>query len=178
MSLASVVIVRNKNDGGARESRLVSGWTVEGAPEQASSGPGAPEQGATPEPLVAAFAAAEQQTDESGAGGSEPTGERAQMSNATLVVLGVFGGIYLMYTWVWFSWAEYYASANDLVAASSGSLGGVLQQIVFWIAPLAPIGWFFTALLMNRGASTLRLALWIVLGAVVLVPLPMIMWGA
>ena len=165
-----MVIVRNKNEGGARESRLASGWTVEGAPEQV----------AIPEQLEAedAVAAASLQRDDASVDDNEPSGERVQMSNATLVILGVFGGIYLMYTWVWFSWAQFYASANDQVAASSGSLGGVLQQIVFWIAPLAPIGWFLTALLMNRGASALRLALWIVLGAVVLVPLPMIMWGA
>lgn len=161
--------MQKKNEGEGRESRLASGWTVGGAPSPAD-----------PVQPVETTAAA---SPETGDGSNSETGttlsdERVQMSNATLVILGVFGGIYLMYTWVWFSWAEYYASANDLLAASSGSLGGVLQQIVFWAAPLAPIGWFLTALLLNRGASAWRLGLWIVLGAVVLAPLPMFMWGA
>lgn len=165
------------NDGEARESRLASGWTVEGASADT------PVDGATftesSHDLVSA-ASVDTAADAgvSDADAADVSGQHAQMSNATLVLLGIFGGIYLMYTWVWLSWAKYSANANDLVAASSGSLGGALQQVVFWIAPLAPIGWFLCAVLLNRGASTLRLALWIVLGAVVLAPLPMFMWGS
>lgn len=161
--------MQKDNDGEGRESRLASGWTVEGSPSAKAPAP-APvpvEPEALPADLEGEAASAEEVLD-----------TRVQMSNSALVILGVFGGIYLMYTWVWFSWAEYYESANNLLAASSGSLGGVLQQIVFWVAPLAPLGWFLCALLLNRGAPTWRLALWIVLGAVVLVPLPMFTWSA
>lgn len=159
--------MQKDNDSEGRESRLASGWTVEGA-----ANPRTP----APQPVEPEAPAAAASPDDPGVE-AEIADTRVQMSNASLVILGVFGGIYLMYTWVWFSWAEYYESANNLLAASSGSLGGVLQQIVFWAAPLAPIGWFLCALLLNRGAPTWRLALWIVLGAVVLVPLPMFTWG-
>lgn len=154
--------MRKNNDSSARESKLASGWTVESAPA-------APEADEVAEDVT---------VDSNGVLDVEADAQSQQMSNATLVILGVFGGIYLMYTWVWFSWAKYHAGINDLVAAGSGSLGGILQQIVLWVGPLAPIGWFFCALILNKGAPTWRLAMWIVLGAVVLVPLPMIMWGA
>lgn len=155
------------NDGEARESRLASGWTVEGSGAQESAEPVA--SGASADDAVAPAA---NETDE-----TETGDERGQVSNAALVILGVFGGVYLMYSWVWLSWARASATANNLAAASSGSLGGVLQQVVFWAAPLAPIGWFLCVMLLNKGASTLRLAFWIVVGAVVLVPLPMFIWG-
>ncbi|WP_017793658.1 hypothetical protein [Leucobacter salsicius] len=169
--------MQKDNDSEGRESRLASGWTVEGAPSAKAPAP-TPEPEALEAPSSALEGDAAGEAPADAAGEAEITDTRVQMSNAALVVLGVFGGIYLMYTWVWFSWAEYYESANNLLAASSGSLGGVLQQIVFWVAPLAPIGWFLCALLLNRGAPTWRLALWIVIGAVVLVPLPMFTWGA
>ncbi|MBP1327528.1 hypothetical protein JOF28_002760 [Leucobacter exalbidus] len=173
--------MRKKNESAARESRLANGWTVEGAPNAAeadvAAGAAAAGDASIAESAAALNAPVASENDHDDAELGTDQGP-AQMSNAMLVILGVFGGIYLMYTWVWFSWAEYYASANNLVAASSGSLGGVLQQIVLWVAPLAPIGWFLSVLLLNRGASTARIALWIVIGAVVLAPLPMFVWGA
>lgn len=177
--------MRKKNDGEARESRLASGWTVEGAEPQGdaatpavlsetptstgdASGAGVTANAATND-TVADVAADE-------AAGAEL--ERSQMSNAMLVVLGVFGGIYLMYAWVWLSWADFYAGASSAAAASSGTLGGILQQAAFWAAPLAPIGWFLSAMLLNRGKKSWKLVTWIVIGAVVLVPLPMFVGGA
>ncbi len=96
------------------------------------------------------------------------------MSNGALVVLGVFGGLYLLYTWGWFIIAQAYSGNNAVTAAGSGLIGGVLQQIVFWAAPLAAPLWFFTALALSRGGRTKRLAILLLVGAVVLVPLPML----
>lgn len=103
---------------------------------------------------------------------------KPQFSNLALVLLGLFGGLYLLYAWVWLSWAQYYAPANASLAASAGALGGTSQNIVFWLAPLAPILWFLAALLLGRGKKLRSLVLWIVIGAIVLLPLPVFDgWG-
>lgn len=161
--------MRRKTDGEPRESALASGWVVE---------PDAPETMA---------AAAESAQDTAGAvavGESEgaPAGsdaeaieraqDPAQVSNAALVLFGVFGGLYILYTWVWMTWAQYYSIINSATAAGSGSIGGVLQQIIFWAAPAAPALWFLSAVMLGRH-RTGRLAVSLLIGAVVLLPVPM-----
>lgn len=146
--------MRNGTPEEPRESTLASGWTVEGAnapaPEIAE-----PSREADPQPGIEA---------------------PEQISNLALVLFGVVGGLYLLYAWIWLSWAQFYASQNTQVAEGSGSLGSVLQQIVFWTAPLAPILWFATAVLLNRG-SMRKSVFWLALGAVLLVPLPVFSGG-
>lgn len=146
--------------GEERESALQSGWTVEAAPS-------------IPEPVepVTPAATASERGDADDA--SEPDARPKQMSNLTVVLLGLSGGLFMLYAWVWMSWAQYYADVNAAVAAGSGSIGGVLQQIVFWIAPLAPVFWFISALVLAR-TQTRKLVLALVIGLVVTFPLPMI----
>lgn len=96
---------------------------------------------------------------------------RSSFSNAALVFLGVLGGVYLLYAWIWLSWAQSFASFNAQAAGAAGSLGGALQQFVIWLAPLAPILWFAAAVLMNRG-SFKKTVLWVLIGALLLLPLP------
>lgn len=145
--------------GEERESALQSGWTVE-------ANPGANDPVA-PEPEV------EDARDTADALAADaPTGP-AQMSNLTVVLLGLSGGLFLLYAWVWMSWAQYYADVNAAVVAGSGSIGGVLQQMVFWIAPLAPILWFISALVLTRNRAR-RLTVALVLGLIVTFPLPMV----
>lgn len=143
-----------------RESSLASGWTVE--PDRADA-------------ASVATASTEKHADDALAA-AQVTGQVNEgpvaTSNLALVLFGVFGGLYLLYTWVWISWAQYYSGVNEITAAGSGSIGGVLQQIVFWVAPAAPAVWFLSALVMNRG-RTGRLAVVLLVGAIVLVPIPM-----
>lgn len=175
-----------------RESSLASGWTVEGeaapvaAPADAPLGAEPVRRGPDAGPVATAAAVATPRSE--GAGTPSPSlagethdaereaerDERPQMSNGALVVLGVFGGLYLLYTWGWFIIAQAYSGNNAVTAAGSGLIGGVLQQIVFWAAPLAAPLWFFTALALSRGGRTKRLAILLLVGAVVLVPLPML----
>lgn len=135
----------------ARESSLSSGWTVEATPA-----PAAPAAPIAPEP------------------GAAPAGEEPAISNVAVMLLGVFGGVFLLYSWAWFTIAQYYSAVNAATAATSGSLGGVLQQIIFWVAPLAPAAWFVTSLVLCRTRGTLALALALVLGMLVLLPLPLL----
>lgn len=142
----------------ARESSIASGWTVEG--EDA------------PEP----------QSGEAFVGSGDPGVEAEteneadapyQLSAGALVLLGLIGGVYLLYSVVWFSWANYYSVVNAAVADGSGTLGGVLQQVAFWIAPLAPALWFVSVLILCRDSRLGKKLIWLLVGAVLLVPLPM-----
>lgn len=162
--------MRKRTPRGARESALASGWTVEGdAPDT--------DQVPAPTPLVANPALGRDPA------GAEPAADGAQanesdgLSNAAIVLLGAFGGIYLLYSWGWFIVAQAYSAVNSSTAAGSGIVGGVLQQIIFWAAPVAPAAWLITAILLTRGRGTGRLALALVVGAIVLIPLPMLVSG-
>ncbi len=166
----------------ARESALASGWTVEGDPapqiEDAADGAAEADPGVVSAD-AAEHAAADAAADAPGAAGGAASDDlaeapREQVSNGALVALGVFGGLYLLYTLGWANVAQAYATVNALTAAGSGSLGGILQQIVFWAAPIAPAMWFFTALVLARGKGTARLTILLAVGAVVLLPLPML----
>ncbi|MGO1435259.1 MAG: hypothetical protein ACTJFR_01750 [Canibacter sp.] len=139
---------------GQRDSSLASGWVVH-------------------EEIVAAAPATE-----SDAGAAGPTEVRAaQVSNAAVVLLGVFGGLYLLYTWGWFTIVQVYQNLNLINASASGAVGGVLQYVLFWIIPLAPALWFLCTLWMTWGKPTKYLALWLVLGTIVLMPLPLLLGG-
>ena len=152
---------KNADRGGTRESALQSGWVVETA---ASEQP--PVTDAVIEP-------ADTPSDAAGEDGSAAEGSQAQLGNLAVVLLGLAGGLYLLYAWVWMSWAQHYAGVNAAAAAGSGSIGGALQQIVFWISPLAPILWFATALVIHR-AHQRKLAIALIIGLIVTLPLPMI----
>lgn len=176
--------------GEERESALQSGWTVEAAPDV--SGPAAPERserlgsrtdhGAGDAPAAPAtgdaapvsdtVAPADAATEAAAASDAAAAGP-AQMSNLTVVLLGLTGGLFALFAWVWMSWAQYYADVNAAAAAGSGSIGGVLQQIVFWIAPLAPVAWFVAALALTRHQPR-KLTVALVVGLIVTFPLPMI----
>lgn len=157
--------MQKKSSPEPRESSLARGWTVESDAADVSAdaldAPVADHLGATP-----------------GAEAPEPEAVAdagpQQMSNAALVVLGVYGGLYLLYTWGWLTIAQAYAEVNALAAAGSGSIGGALQQILFWAAPFAPILWFIAALSFSRGGKTRRLTILLSVGVIVLVPLPML----
>lgn len=165
--------MRNKSPREPREPRdsaLASGWTVEGAATPVSeSAATASEANGAPDP-VPESPAADAGADPAGASSES----RQQLSNGALVLLGVIGGLYLIYTYVWMTWAQYYSGVNTAVAANSGVIGGALQQTVFWAAPAAPALWFLSAVLLNRGRSTGRLAVALIVGAILLVPVPML----
>lgn len=170
--------MRKKTEREPRESALGRGWRVESdaadsvVSSAASSVEGASVEGASANSSLAAEPASSQ--DDTGSANVSVDEDAPAVSNGALVVLGVFGGLYLLYAWGWFIVAQAYSSVNAWAAAGSGSVGGVLQQIVFWAAPLGPVLWFSIALLLSRGGRTKRLAIMLLVGAVVLLPLPML----
>lgn len=152
--------MRKKLDQSERASQLADGWVVAGGdPVDASS-----TTASANEPTV-----------------DELTGEvlrTGEVSNLTLVLYGVFGGMYLLYTVGWFFIAQYFANANAVTASTSGIIGGILQIIVFWAAALAPVGWFATTLVLSRTRHAWFLPVALMLGLVVLVPLPLFVGGS
>lgn len=144
-----------ENAGSSRESSIASGWTVEG---QSAEPPAS-------EDAVLELGSSETfENDES---------TPQQLSAGALVLLGLIGGVFLLYTMVWFSWANAKSVENSLVAGGSGSIGAILQQIVFWMAPVAPGLWFMSVLVLCRDSKLGKKLLWLLVGAAVLVPLPM-----
>lgn len=140
--------VTNANLPEPQPSGLASGWVVQ------------PESTPEPEPQTPTPAATQ---------ASSTPG----LSNIALMLLGVLGGVYLLYTWAWFETASVNAEANAATASDSGILGVILQQIMLWIAPLAPLLWFITSILAAKRRTGV-IALLLILGLIILLPFPVL----
>ena len=102
---------------------------------------------------------------------AEPA-ELAPMGNGTLIALGVFGGIYLLYAIGWIiGGARLWVFAVAAVPAPFfyASLG---------FAVAAPVLWFATAYLLTRSSRAWVWMAWLVAGVVLLLPWPFLMVGA
>lgn len=90
------------------------------------------------------------------------------MSAAVLVSLGILGGVYLLYTVGWFiSWRRFLYASNDeleLVAFH-------VQQV---LAIIAPALWFVVTMLLTRERKPAVRLLWLLAGALVLIPWPFV----
>lgn len=149
--------MRKRNQSTRSKAEIAGGWKVETQPPK-------------DEPMVdsrdLSFHTSEPETTTSG--------RVEQMSNTALMLLGVFGGFYLLYTWGWFIIAKEYSQINAVTAEGSGIIGGVLQQIIFWAAPFAPLTWFLIATGARRTKNTGVLAIALLLGALFLLPFPLL----
>lgn len=107
--------------------------------------------------------------------GNEPNSnpDRTQMSSMQLLAHGILAGVYLIYTITWLS----YIQANAYVA--TGFITQALHVLGYVLAVLAPAIWFGAVLTVTRGAGSLRNRLIALLvGAVILLPLPVLIAGA
>lgn len=93
----------------------------------------------------------------------------AQPGSAELVLLGVFAGVYLLYSIGWI-----------LTVVGIGGIGGAdpvaafMFQVGLWLAVLAPALWYVAAFAATRERPRPRLA-WLLVGAIVLVPFPFVL---
>jgi hypothetical protein len=86
------------------------------------------------------------------------------MSSVVLISLGLLGGIYLLYTVGWFiSWQRLVYTDPDLLELAAFRA----QQVLAIVA--APL-WFCATLFFTRERKPAVRLLWLVIGAVVLVP--------
>ena len=99
-------------------------------------------------------------------------GDRAPMGNATLISLGLFGGIYLLYVIGWIiGGLRLQGTAVFLVTSAAYQFG-------LWLAVLAPVFWFGAVFVLTRSSPTWVRLVWLLAGAALLVPWPFIMTGA
>ncbi len=88
----------------------------------------------------------------------------AVASGAALISLGIFVGIYALYTIGWFvSWQRFdYVAANRL-----DELGFSVQQALTIVAPAV---WFASVVALTRHRGPAARLLWLLLGALILIP--------
>lgn len=99
--------------------------------------------------------------------------ERTQMSSLALLAHGILAGIYLILTISWLRYVQLYGSEY------SGVFTQILHVASYVLAVLAPAAWFGAVLWRTRGARSLRARLiWLLVGAVVLLPLPLLIVSA
>ena len=99
-------------------------------------------------------------------------GERRSMGNATLIGLGVLGGIYLLYAVGWI------IGGLRLQGAAQYLVTDVMYQGSLWLAVLSPLIWFATVYLLSVGSKPWVRFAWTIAGVVLLLPWPFVMIGA
>ncbi len=99
-------------------------------------------------------------------------GEREPMGNATLIALGILGGVYLIYAIGWV------IGGLRLQGRAQYLVTDVMYQGSFWLAVLAPLLWFGTVFLLTMHSKSWIRFVWLVAGVVLLLPWPFIMIGA
>ena len=112
-------------------------------------------------------AATGQTTDADAAAADTTEADGAALSSAALVGMGILAGMYLLYTIGWFIG----------VARGVAPVGGPVAEFMFslgaWLAVAAPLAWFGVTCWLTGGHQRARLA-WLLIGVVVLAPLPFI----
>jgi hypothetical protein len=97
---------------------------------------------------------------------------RPSLSNAALIGLGIFAGVYLLLTLGWL------LGAGRLQLVAQLFLDPVAFQLTLWLAVAALPLWFVTVLWLTRTSPTwVRFAL-LGAGAVLLIPWPFVLAGA
>lgn len=131
---------------------------------------------AEPKALPDGFTAVGKGSDEVGRvhadGSVTMPGERQPMGNATLIALGILGGVYLIYA---IGWA---IGGLRLQGRAAYLVTDVMYQGSFWLAVLAPILWFATVFLLTMGSKPWVRFAWLIAGVALLLPWPFILIGA
>jgi len=96
--------------------------------------------------------------------------DRSPLSSFTLISLGVFGGIYLLFTIGWF------IGVNRIGNPLGDALASFMFDLGTWLAVAAPVAWFAVTLWLTRARPRGRI-LWLLLGVVLLAPLPLLVSG-
>lgn len=133
------------------QSALAPGWKVVGEPGTVSDG--AHTDG--------------EHTDDVQSDDEPSAADAAAASSAALIVLGVLGGVYLLYTVGWV------ITAGRVPNGSTDIVGGFMFDLGLWLAALAPALWFALSLWLTALGSRWRL-FWLLLGVLVLLPVPFV----
>lgn len=158
------------DDDPTRDDRVDQSAVENGAGPDA--GRPAPEPVALPEGFTAVGPGAEQVGRIEADGTVVMPGEPQPLGNAALVGVGALGGVYLLFTIGWI------VGGLRLAGVAQFLVSPVIYQVALWLAVLAAPLWFGTAYLLTRGAKTWVRFVWLVAGAVLLIPWPFAMVGA
>ncbi|BDZ38508.1 DNA polymerase III subunit gamma/tau [Microbacterium suwonense] len=121
-------------------------------------------QASVPTPATAAAA-------EAAADATDAEDEPQGLGTVSLVLLGILGGIYLLYTIGWI------IGGVGMQAPVMFTLPAVLYQAALWVAVLAPALWFAAVLVATRGSKDWVRVVWLIAGAALLVPWPFVVSG-
>lgn len=98
--------------------------------------------------------------------------DRPPLSTPMLLLVGIVGGIYLLYTIGWI------IGGLRLQSSAIFLIPDVMYQVALWVAVVSPALWFCASwLLTRRSASWVRVA-GLLGGVLLLVPWPFVMTGA
>jgi len=101
---------------------------------------------------------------------TEPA-EATPTNSVLLVVYGIIAGAYVLYTVGWIF------AAGLIASGASTILAEIMFQFGEFLAIASPAVWFGTTLLLTRHRKPAVRLLWLILGLVVLAPLPFILGG-
>lgn len=103
---------------------------------------------------------------------ADVAGEPRGVGTVTLLLLGILGGVYLLFTIGWI------IGGVRMQAPVMFTLPAFLYQGALWLAVLAPALWFAAVLVATlRSKDWLRIV-WLIAGAALLVPWPFVAGGA
>lgn len=102
----------------------------------------------------------------------EPAQSQSQpLSTPMLLLTGIVGGIYLLYTIGWI------VGGMNVQGSALFLISGVMYQVALWAAVLAPALWFAAVWLLTRKSPSWVRVLGFLAGAALLVPWPFVMTG-
>ena len=84
-------------------------------------------------------------------------GEREPMGNATLITLGILGGVYLIYSIGWIIGALRLDTVAPMLIVSAAA-----YVPAFWLAVLAPALWFGVTLWLTRRSAAWVRIVWLI----------------
>jgi hypothetical protein len=148
------------------------------APDDVTPGPveRTAEQDAAPAALPSGYTAVGKGSDDVGRihadGSVTMPGERQPMGNATLIALGILGGVYLLYAIGWI------VGGLRLQGRAAYLVTDIMYQGSFWLAVLAPLLWFGTVFLLTMRSQPWVRFVWLIAGVALLLPWPFVLIGA
>lgn len=105
------------------------------------------------------------------AGATGPDEQPQGIGTVALVLFGILGGVYLLYTVGWV------IGGVGMQAKAMFMLPAPLYLASMWVAVLAPALWFAATLMLTRGAKDWVRISALVVGAALLVPWPFVVAG-
>ena len=98
---------------------------------------------------------------------TEPSG----LSSVALIGLGIFAGIYLLFSVAWL------ITALRNPTQIADVLGNAMFQFGLWLSVLSPAIWFGAVLYLGKNKKVSTRLLFLLLGAVILIPWPYVSWA-